>query len=69
MEEKIKLEKWITRHPKLWGTIISICFLALAFLSGVDVGRYFWIAIVLSAFFGGLYFACYVGIKVLKNRQ
>jgi hypothetical protein len=67
--QKFKLEKWIATHPRLWGITISMVLFCLAYWSGFDIGRYLWIAIFLSVFFGGLYFACLVGIKALKNRQ
>jgi hypothetical protein len=69
MRQKLKLEKWIAKHPRLWGITISMLLFCLAYWSGIDIGRYLWIAIFLSVFFGGLYYVFSVGIKALKNRQ
>lgn len=59
----------MNRH-QLKGILISLLFVALGFLLGmigIDLGRFFWIAMVLLIGIGALYFTGWVAIRALRR--
>jgi hypothetical protein len=51
------------------GIIISILFIAAGALLGIDLGRMFWIGIVLFAVLIGIYYSIWITIKMFRGKK